>query len=242
MKLRKRDIFIIPLLLCVLGVESVFTQENNHVDSILARIESNFAPIQDYVVTADIRVRIPNFRMPGKKIRIYFKQPDKMRLDARGFAMLPKIGVFPSPRNLIPPNAELCYDGTAVLDSLEYQLLKVTLPDSSIMNGNLLLWVNPVRWTIDRISFTASESDYSEIKFTYSQIGQFYLPQSSHLVMDFSQGIPAFSRPSLNSGQDWSKLMQSEAHKPLKGEVQIEFSDFIVNQGLDDQIFGERQK
>jgi len=57
-----------------------------------------FQRVQDYTVSVKISVKMPRFRMPKKKIKLTFKQPNKVKVEARGFAVVPKTGLALSPK------------------------------------------------------------------------------------------------------------------------------------------------
>ena len=45
-----------------------------------------------------IDLKIPAFRMPKKKYKAYFKQPNKFKIKTKGFGVLPKTGIFTPPQ------------------------------------------------------------------------------------------------------------------------------------------------
>ena len=81
-----RRIFTIFLLL----VTFVFAQTPS-IEKIKNNVINQFAQINDYQVDMKISVKMTGFRMPKKKIHIYYKRPDKVKVSTSGFAILPKI-------------------------------------------------------------------------------------------------------------------------------------------------------
>ena len=45
----------------------------------------------------NVKLEIPAFRMPKKKYKVFYKNPDMIKVKARGFGILPKTGLFTSP-------------------------------------------------------------------------------------------------------------------------------------------------
>ena len=70
---------------------------NNNPKYIIKKTDDQFREINNYQVDMVISIAIPAFRMPKKKYKVYFKQPDKIKVKSRGFGLLPKTGMFTSP-------------------------------------------------------------------------------------------------------------------------------------------------
>ena len=63
------------------------------VEAIIDSVHSRFNLIQDYSVQIKLTVDMDKFRMPRKRINVYFKQPDKLKIESDGFAIVPRQGV-----------------------------------------------------------------------------------------------------------------------------------------------------
>ena len=83
------------LLLFLLANSNAFS--NNNPEYIIKKTDDQFREINNYQVDMVISIAIPAFRMPKKKYKVYFKQPDKIKVKSRGFGLLPKTGMFTSP-------------------------------------------------------------------------------------------------------------------------------------------------
>ena len=59
--------------------------------------EKIYRSVNDYKVEMTISVSVPAFRMPKKKYKVFFKQPNKVKIKSRGFGILPRTGMFTSP-------------------------------------------------------------------------------------------------------------------------------------------------
>ena len=83
------------LFLFLLANSNAFS--NNNPEYIIKKTDDQFREINNYQVDMVISIAIPAFRMPKKKYKVYFKQPDKIKVKSRGFGLLPKTGMFTSP-------------------------------------------------------------------------------------------------------------------------------------------------
>ena len=78
-------------LFLILSVSTVWGQIT--VAAIIDSVHSRFNRIQDYSVQIKLTVDMEKFRMPRKRIDVYFKQPDKLKIESDGFAIVPRQGV-----------------------------------------------------------------------------------------------------------------------------------------------------
>ena len=70
-------------------------------EQILNEVKDKFNKIKDYEVDVSIFVDVDFLKVPESNAKIYFKQPDLVKLDSEGFALLPKEGVNFSPIKLL---------------------------------------------------------------------------------------------------------------------------------------------
>ena len=56
-------------------------------DYLIERTNKQFNLINDYQVDMTVKVEVPAFRMPKKKYKVYYKQPNKVKVKAKGFGM-----------------------------------------------------------------------------------------------------------------------------------------------------------
>ena len=84
------------LLLIGLLLNSLFSR-TKLVDYYIQKTNRQFNQIEDYQVDMLIQLDVPAFRMPKKKYKVFYKNPNKIKVKAKGFGMLPKTGIFTSP-------------------------------------------------------------------------------------------------------------------------------------------------
>ena len=90
--------YLIGLILFL--IQFGFSQSKDP-DDIINKVVKNFNNVKDYQVEVNIKVDVEFLKVPETKAKIYFKQPDKVHLEAEGFAMLPKNGIEFSPSSLL---------------------------------------------------------------------------------------------------------------------------------------------
>ena len=236
------------LFLFLLANSNAFS--NNNPEYIIKKTDDQFREINNYQVDMVISIAIPAFRMPKKKYKVYFKQPDKIKVKSRGFGLLPKTGMFTSPienfSNLsnirfskdfsrTDPN-EIMLVGDLVLDSLaldvpnEYARLT--------FKPTVDVKVDTQNWVITQVLTKIDTVKIMEINNFYDIVDDsFYMPIRStveYYVKD--------ARLSKWINKDIGTIMGSNHNMNIesdmvKGLISVNYAKYRVNRGIKDSIF-----
>lgn len=236
------------LFLLLLANSNAFS--NNNPEYIIKKTDDQFREINNYQVDMVISIAIPAFRMPKKKYKVYFKQPDKIKVKSRGFGLLPKTGMFTSPienfSNLsnirfskdfsrTDPN-EIMLVGDLVLDSLaldvpnEYARLT--------FKPTVDVKVDTQNWVITQVLTKIDTVKIMEINNFYDVVDDsFYMPIRStveYYVKD--------ARLSKWINKDIGTIMGSNHNMNIesdmvKGLISVNYAKYRVNRGIKDSIF-----
>ena len=236
------------LFLFLLANSNAFSK--NNPEYIIKKTDDQFREINNYQVDMVISIAIPAFRMPKKKYKVYFKQPDKIKVKSRGFGLLPKTGMFTSPvenfSNLsnirfskdfsrTDPN-EIMLVGDLVLDSLaldvpnEYARLT--------FKPTVDVKVDTQNWVITQVLTKIDTVKIMEINNFYDVVDDsFYMPIRStveYYVKD--------ARLSKWINKDIGTIMGSNHNMNIesdmvKGLISVNYAKYKVNRGIKDSIF-----
>ena len=236
------------LLLFLLANSNAFS--NNNPEYIIKKTDDQFREINNYQVDMVISIAIPAFRMPKKKYKVYFKQPDKIKVKSRGFGLLPKTGMFTSPienfsnlsnirfsKDLSRTNLnEIMLVGDLVLDSLaldvpnEYARLT--------FKPTVDVKVDTQNWVITQVLTKIDTVKIMEINNFYDIVDDsFYMPIRStveYYVKD--------ARLSKWINKDIGTIMGNNhnmniASDMVKGLISVNYAKYRVNRGIKDSIF-----
>ena len=223
---------------------------NNNPEYIIKKTDDQFREINNYQVDMVISIAIPAFRMPKKKYKVYFKQPDKIKVKSRGFGLLPKTGMFTSPlenfSNLsnirfskdfsrTDPN-EIMLVGDLVLDSLaldvpnEYARLT--------FKPTVDVKVDTQNWVITQVLTKIDTVKIMEINNFYDVVDDsFYMPIRStveYYVKDARLSKWINKDIGTIMGNNHSMNIESDM---VKGLISVNYAKYRVNRGIKDSIF-----
>lgn len=229
---------IISLFLLV--VNFGFSQSKDP-NEIIDAVITNFNKVNDYKVDVNIKVDVEFIKVPETKAKIYFKQPDKVHLEADGFAMLPKNGMEFSPSSLIKKDYTAIYEQDVDLNGYKTSIVKV-IPIGD--QGEVILstyWIDQSKKLIRKVESTTKTNGTFTIEFTYDDKIKYPLP--SKIVFSFNMdklNLPATITGETSNQKSDKKNKNSDLR--TKGSVIVSYSNYSVNKGIPDEIFEKKDK
>jgi len=236
------------LFLFLLTNSNAFSNENP--EYIIKKTDDQFREINNYQVDMVISIAIPAFRMPKKKYKVYFKQPDKIKVKSRGFGLLPKTGMFTSPienfsnlsnirfsKNFSRTNPnEIMLVGDLVLDSLALDVpneyARLTFKPSVDVK------VDTQNWVITQVLTKIDTVKIMEINNFYDFVDDsFYMPVRStveYYVKDARLSKWINKDIGTIMGNNHNMNIESDM---VRGLISVSYAKYRVNQGIKDSIF-----
>jgi len=199
-------------------------------DAILHNVDARLASVRDYTVTLDVVADIERLNVPPMHATMYFKQPDRIHLDAEGFAMLPREGLQPSFSRLLS-RFNVASVGTDTIGGIPVRKVVLQPKSERTFPRSLTIDVNTGRWTPERIVTTGSGDRVATITFSYVQVGGVWL--TSEMKASFTLALPDTTEADMPSAP------VRAPQKPRSGTVSVTFSNYRLNTGLSDDIFSK---
>ncbi|MBP1679260.1 MAG: hypothetical protein H6Q29_1171 [Bacteroidetes bacterium] len=200
--------------------------------AILERVAAQYAAVQDYTVTLDVITNIERMSVPPMKATMYFKKPDKVHFESQGFAVLPREGLSMTPA-LLP---ERFLVDSVVADTLAgKRVLRLTMHPRSdrARTRRVVLHVDPERWTPEKFTTAGIDGRTMSASFSHTRVDGFWLP--ANLLVEFSAAADTTAVP------QWEQSAPgSSGRMPFRGgTIEVKYSGYRVNSGLEDALFEE---
>lgn len=220
-------------------------------DSLLA----GFSRIEDYVVNVKISVEMTGLRMPRKKIKLYYKKPNKIKVEADGFAIVPKTGLGGSPAQFLSMMDSVFVAGREMVGQHDHwKLTGTVIPDSlklpvrtteEVPEIGMSIWVDAERWVISRVETMVDNRKVFTVESEFTEVDRLHLPNKTVVRIGFKgladwslrdpMGGPATDRKEFGEIVENAGIDKQE--KEFAGSVTMIFSAYRVNRGLEDKIF-----
>ena len=227
--------------------------QNTDLDIVKSNIITQFSKIEDYQVDINIKINMTGFRMPKKKIKMFFKKPDKLNIKTNGFAIVPKTGINNNPNELFKMFNYINEVNRTIRDNKQFYFISGIVNQDSIdmpiknfkseeSNVKMSLLIDAKEWIITEVDIFLDKEKTFSIRTDYININNIMVPEKTKLII----GIKEISRIKNNFNSDLlfnsdNDLAKSSGfnlkNDEFKGEISMKFSNYIINQGIDDQIF-----
>lgn len=227
--------------------------QNTDLDIVKSNIITQFSKIEDYQVDINIKINMTGFRMPKKKIKMFFKKPDKLSIKTNGFAIIPKTGINNNPNELFKMFNYINEVNRTIRDNKQFYFISGIVNQDSIdmpiknfkseeSNVKMSLLIDAKEWIITEVDIFLDKEKTFSIRTDYININNIMVPEKTKLII----GIKEISRIKNNFNSDLLFNSDNDLAKAsgfnlkndeFKGEISMKFSNYIINQGIDDQIF-----
>ena len=208
-------------------------------NQLLRGVYQKMMKVKDYSVEADIRADIPLIKILPVNAVIYFKQPDKFKVESKGIAIMPK-QVFSDVAKIIRDTTAYTafFTGKEKIDNSLTQIISV-IP--LVDTGDLVLakfWIDYARNLALKSQLTTRSSGTMQIEYFYGTQIAFGLPDKMIFTVDVKKfKIPKAMASDMNNS---SKATKSDDKKSKKGIILIDLKNYKLNQGLKDAFFKQK--
>jgi len=217
--------------------------------SVLDSLEKNYNRIEDYYVRIEISIKTPILRMPRKRVDFWFKKPNLIKVETKGFAAIPKSGLISSPIDIFDNLSNISVIGAEYYNDKQVWILQGELiPDSLIFQNmnqaedsnklTMKMWVDINNWTLIKSETLMDTIKVMEISSIYKSIrNDIYLPKETVIKFEYSGGLPSGVEKTIGAKHQFDSSQKDLKGKDLSGIMTLKFSDYKVNKGIDDAFF-----
>ncbi|MCD6011601.1 MAG: hypothetical protein K0Q79_1463 [Flavipsychrobacter sp.] len=199
--------------------------------------------VKDYTADVKMKVDITYMRIPMLQGKLYFKAPNKMRMERKGgISILPRKNVNLTLNNLIPNGKVTVIDaGIGTINGKAVRILKVIPEDEA--SGIVLskIWIDETAMLALRTETTTQNEGTVIMDLEFGKFLKYSLPDKVTITMD----VKEYKLPK-GITMDYSEVTPSAAKdekvKNKKGVIEIHYLSYAVNTGLSDAVFkGEEE-
>jgi hypothetical protein len=218
----------LAIVLAVLSIYTVVYAGPTKLDpnDAFSRIEANQKLVKDYKADVSMSIKGPQISVNRMPMTIYYKQPNKFKLDAKeGMAFAPQ-GVFTgNPAARFAGGPKPVYLKTEKLRGMDCWVYKAG--DAEHPGAEAMIWIDLKRVVVVAIEVKGQISLKSE--WDYIKISNIYLPTKikAEIQTSIMPGGPQHHR---------------DPGIPAKSTAVVEISNYKLNKGLPDSLFVEKEK
>lgn len=221
------------VLLLVIGSMNLLAQDPNP-EVLIKKVRDNFIKVKDYEVDAHIKINVDFIKVPEADAKIYFKQPNKVKLASKQFAMLPKEGLNFSPNSFFNYKHSAVFIRTEDYSGFNTAVIKIIPLEDSTDIVLSTVWIDMNYNIIRKAEITTKYKGTYSLLLNYD-VGKtkFFVPVELYFLFDVKTD---------NMPKEFSAKPQNEKarkKKAVKGNAVVTYTNYKINKGLPDSIFKE---
>jgi len=226
---------LIIVIVALIGFQSfAFSQD---MTALVNKVKAKLDKVNDYVAEGSMKTDVAFIKAPVGRVKVYFKKPNHFKLKRDGgISILPKGGVTVNMSTLVAGNDFVALSsGDAVINGTKVKVVKLipTTDNSDVVLSTL--YIDETNLLIVKASTTTKENGSFEIEMSYGKFISYALPDK--VIFSFNTKDYKMPKGVALEFEDEEKLTDAEKIKRKKGRVQINYSNYTINKGLDDNVF-----
>jgi outer membrane lipoprotein-sorting protein len=228
-------------LLC-LSIAFLFTATGVSAQNeaeLVKKVKAKLDRVTDYQAGGRMRVDVSFIDVPPSKVVVYYKKPDKFKVKKDGgISILPKGGVSVNMSTLLTgSDYEVVPAKDAVINGVLTKVVKLLPSNESSDVVLTTLFIDEANLVIRKATVATKENGTYDIELTYGRYMDWGLPDK----VVFTFNAKDFKVPkgiTFEYDKGGSKKMDKLKNK--KGKVEITYSSYTINKGVDDKVFSEK--
>jgi outer membrane lipoprotein-sorting protein len=205
---------------------------------LVKKVKEKLDKVNDYTATGIMKTDVAFIKAPIGKVTVWYKKPNKFKVKKDGgISVLPKGGISVTMNNLLSEQDLVAINaGKQMIGSFMTTVVKLipTSDKSDIVLSTL--YIDETDLVIRKAVTTTKENGTYEVEMSYGKHLAYALPDK----MTFSFNTKDYKMPkgvTLEFGDD--DKAKKDAAKVKKGKVEITYTSFIINKGVDDSVFSK---
>lgn len=206
------------------------------VKTLLKNVKAKYDKVSDYTATGKLKTNVLFIKAPVATVKIYYKRPDKMRIrNENGVSFIPKGTVNINMNNVLGlDNFEAIDGGTEKINGTDCRVVKVfpLSDDENITRATL--YINEKETLVLKSVISTKENGTYELQMSYKNYAAYGLPDRVNLSFNTRD----YKLPKgVTIDYDNGTSDKSDKTQNKKGNVEIIYSNYVINKGVADSYF-----
>lgn len=227
----KKFILVVCTVLCVVAGNC------QDMTALVNKVKAKIEKVNDYTATGVLKTDIVFIKAPVSNIKVYYKKPNKFKLKKDGgISVLPKGGISVNLNNVVTIKDFVALAaGDAVVDGFTVKIIKLLPADENSEIILSTLYIDEKNLLVRKAVTTTRENGTYEISMTYGKYSEYGLPDK--IIFSFNTKDYKLPKGVTLEFDEAEKPTEAEKLKNKKGKVEITYSSYIINKGVDDSVF-----
>jgi len=232
-----RTTILFPVLAPLLLLFSTGTRPST-AEELIQKVKSKLDKVNDYEARGRMKTNVAFIKAPVATIKVYFKKPNKLRINNEsGISFIPKGSVNINLGNIFLAGTD-SYD---IIDmgneaGTRLRIIKLLPKEENADVVLSTLYIDETLALIKKAKTTTKENGTYELEMTYGKYADYGL--ADKIIFSFNTRDYKLPKGVTFDYDDGTKKDQeTNKAKSKKGRVEIIYSGYIINKGVNDSVF-----
>ena len=203
---------------------------------LINKVKAKLEKVNDYTAKGKLKTNVVFIKAPIASVKVYYKKPDKMKIvNENGISFIPKGSVNINLAKFLSAtgNYEIVDAGKEPATGL--RILKLLPSDENSDIILTTLYIDEKAELIKKAKNTTRDNGTYELEMSYGEYATYGLPDK--VIFSFNTKDYKLPKGVTFDYDDGAEKKPSDNLKNKKGKVEITYSEYLINKGVDDAIF-----
>jgi len=226
-----KKFFLIMLAWIVIDKISAQTPEE-----VVNKIKTKLEKVNDYTAKGKLKTNVVFIKAPIASVKVYYKRPDKMKIvNENGISFIPKGSVNINLAKFLAGSGNYEIVDAGIEPSTGLRILKLLPSDEGSEIVLAALYIDEKAELIKKAKNTTRDNGTYELEMSYGKYAAYGLPDK--VIFSFNTKDYKLPKGVTFDYDDGSEKKPDDSLKNKKGKVEITYSEYLINKGVDDAIF-----
>lgn len=224
------------ILITIIGLITFYQLSAQTPEELINKIKAKLEQVNDYTAKGKLKTNVIFIKAPVASVKVFYKKPDKMKIvNEQGISFIPKGSVNINLAKFLSTAGtyEIVDAGKEATTSL--RILKLLPSDENSEIVLSTLYIDEQAGLIKKAKNTSRDNGTYELEMSYGKYSSFGLPDK--VVFSFNTKDYKLPKGVTFDYDDGSEKKTGDELKNKKGKVEIAYSEYVINKGVDDSVF-----
>ena len=203
---------------------------------LVNKIKAKLEKVNDYTARGKLKTNVVFIKAPIASVKVYYKKPDKMKIvNENGISFIPKGSVNINLAKFLAGSGNYEIVDAGIEPSTGLRILKLLPSDENSEIVLLTLYIDEKAELIKKAKNTTRDNGTYELEMNYGKYASYGLPDK--VIFSFNTKDYKLPKGVTFDYDNGAEKKNNDDLKNKKGKVEITYSEYLINKGVDDAIF-----
>lgn len=205
-------------------------------EELLNKIKVKLEKVNDYTANGRLKTNVVFIKAPIASVKVYYKKPDKMKIvNEKGISFIPKGSVNINLTKFLTTAGSFEIVDAGKDASSGFRILKLLPSDENSDIVLSTLYIDEKNELVRKAKNTTKDNGTYELEMTYNKYAAYGLPDK--VIFSFNTKDYKLPKGVTFDYDVGSEKKDDDSMKNRKGKVEITYSEYQINKGVNDSVF-----